>query len=340
MRNDEIGETRALVASLRNVVDGSPPALQTVVDALPKLLHAEKVAAFGLSLEPSGASLTFAYGSRCLLERGTAKLASVIRERPRDFAAFDTANPAPAQRNVAVMRRDIAAWTAVDALPVAREVFPSYGLSGLDFVRALVCDGSDLLAWVGAFRREPFSERERQVLGQILPALQSRLTIERQLQGAQVATAALVAALEAIGSPAFVVRAPANIVHTNHAGRLLFDRDRGALAEELRAAVGGDESGYVVAGLASVGAPGHFLALRRPPPGNSAPRAAAAAVRWALTPRQRDVLALIASGECNKTIAAKLGCAERTVELHVSACLEKARCEQRAELVAKVWSGA
>ncbi|MCA1828795.1 MAG: LuxR C-terminal-related transcriptional regulator, partial [Myxococcales bacterium] len=41
----------------------------------------------------------------------------------------------------------------------------------------------------------------------------------------------------------------------------------------------------------------------------------------------------------NRRVAASLGCSESTVELHVTALLEKAGCESRAQLVARVWGG-
>ena len=340
MRTDEMDVARGLIESLVNLAEGGGSALQIVTDPLPRLLRADKVAAFGVSLDAEPATLAFAYGSPCLVEKGTGRLATLIREHPRDFGAFDTASPPPAQRNVAVTRSEISAWASVSGLPAAREVFPAYGLEGLDFIRALVCDGAELLAWVGAFRREPFSDRERQLLGHILPALRGRLLVERQLGLTRVAIAALAAALDVMGAPAFVVRPPTNVVHANYAGRILRDRDARALEEELRAALAGDGSKYHVSSLTSRGAPDHFIVLQRAPRETAAERAAAAAAHWALTPRQREVLAHVIAGECDKTIAAKLGCAERTVELHVSACLERARCHQRAELVARAWSGA
>jgi hypothetical protein len=99
------------------------------VRPLERLVGSDKVAAFGVSLEPGNATLSFATASRALLEAGTDAFASVIQARPRDFAAFDTACPEPRQRNVVVLRREIAAWARVDALPVARDAFPAYGLS-------------------------------------------------------------------------------------------------------------------------------------------------------------------------------------------------------------------
>ena len=58
---------------------------------------------------------------------------------------------------------------------------------------------------------------------------------------------------------------------------------------------------------------------------------------WRLTPRQSQVLAHLVQGAPNKDIATKLGCAMRTVEVHVAAILRKARAESRAQLVALFW---
>jgi DNA-binding NarL/FixJ family response regulator len=40
-------------------------------------------------------------------------------------------------------------------------------------------------------------------------------------------------------------------------------------------------------------------------------------------------------GETNKAISARLGCAERTVEVHVTHVLGKAQVESRSALIAK-----
>jgi DNA-binding CsgD family transcriptional regulator len=66
---------------------------------------------------------------------------------------------------------------------------------------------------------------------------------------------------------------------------------------------------------------------------------ALAAVRWALTGRQAQVLALLADGLPTRQIAAALGISERTVEMHVTATFDKAGAESRGELLAAVWRG-
>jgi DNA-binding CsgD family transcriptional regulator len=67
-------------------------------------------------------------------------------------------------------------------------------------------------------------------------------------------------------------------------------------------------------------------------------RILAAAGAWKLTPRQVDVLRLAVTGDANKSIAAKLGCAEVTVECHMTALFRKAQAENRAQLVSRFWT--
>lgn len=55
----------------------------------------------------------------------------------------------------------------------------------------------------------------------------------------------------------------------------------------------------------------------------------------AITPREREVLALIAAGRANKEIAASLGVSEDTVKRHVSNILEKLNVNDRAQATAE-----
>jgi DNA-binding CsgD family transcriptional regulator len=89
-------------------------------------------------------------------------------------------------------------------------------------------------------------------------------------------------------------------------------------------------------------------ALRGRPDGNSRPASSAPgaptangdvrdwAERLGLSPRQREVFALLVEGRANKDIAAVLRCSERNIEFHVGRILRAARVSSRAELLVKV----
>ena len=58
---------------------------------------------------------------------------------------------------------------------------------------------------------------------------------------------------------------------------------------------------------------------------------------WGLSPRQRLVMAELVVGKRNKEIALALGCAEVTVEYHLSAIRRKTGLGGRAALISRFW---
>lgn len=62
--------------------------------------------------------------------------------------------------------------------------------------------------------------------------------------------------------------------------------------------------------------------------------AALAAPPEPLTPREREILALLAAGDSNKTIAARLSISVHTVKFHISSILSKLDVGSRTEAVA------
>jgi DNA-binding NarL/FixJ family response regulator len=54
-----------------------------------------------------------------------------------------------------------------------------------------------------------------------------------------------------------------------------------------------------------------------------------------LTPRETEVLPLVAEGLANKEIAAELGISENTVKFHLRNILEKLHAESRTEVAAR-----
>lgn len=68
-------------------------------------------------------------------------------------------------------------------------------------------------------------------------------------------------------------------------------------------------------------------------PADSADRVVRTAAEWRLTPRQSEVLRCVIRGCTNKEIAAMVGCAEATVEVHMTALFRKSGASTRAGLV-------
>lgn len=64
-------------------------------------------------------------------------------------------------------------------------------------------------------------------------------------------------------------------------------------------------------------------------------RLAALRLGPAITPREREILTLIAGGRANKEIAAQLGVSEDTIKRHVSHILEKLNVNDRAQATAE-----
>jgi len=122
------------------------------------------------------------------------------------------------------------------------------------------------------------------------------------------------------------------------ADRVDADLARRALASGARAVLPLDagEATIIVAVQAAaaglVTLPGELAsALLGPVAVEAAAPAAPAIPRVPLTPREREVLALLAQGLANKQIAPRLGITEHTVKAHVAAIYEKVGAGNRAE---------
>ena len=97
-----------------------------------------------------------------------------------------------------------------------------------------------------------------------------------------------------------------------------------ALADRLASLLGG------VAGL-RLAAPGEAATVALV---SHDPRAVAEPVDIDLTPRERDVLLLMAEGASNKTIARRLGISVHTAKFHVGSLLDKLDATGRTDAVA------
>lgn len=156
----------------------------------------------------------------------------------------------------------------------------------------------------------------------------------------EAALSALDMALGAIEVPAIVVDLGGTVLHANRNARALLARDRRGVAQSLVQAIAGGPAvlAWSLTPLRGRERRHGFLAILRAP-ARKAPVAgshAAAVQRWHLTPRQAEVLDLVACGFTNALIADELGIGEGTVEFHVTAIFDKAGVESRAMLIARV----
>jgi len=152
--------------------------------------------------------------------------------------------------------------------------------------------------------------------------------------------AALQVALDALAGAACVVSASGQVLYANRAARAELDDVDGELAADLQRALSRGGSDRIELFELRCANADCYLALRRA--GVQQPDRAVqrAAQRWGLTSKQARVLRLLAEGHPNKIIAARLACAENTVEYHVSRLLAKAALESRSELIAELWRSA
>jgi DNA-binding CsgD family transcriptional regulator len=325
---------RGLVAELDVLREGDGECLPLVMAELRELLGLDLTLSYRVVPANDGWDLDF------LRLEGPIETDEFVRaylkalEQASFVGAYDPVRPPSGQRNRVVRPRELiddGDWVSSAAGLASEEL----GLVDFDELRVLICDGGSMLAWVGGFRREPFTKRDRAVLRAIVPALRRRLVLERRLHTAELSHEALCVALDAVDGAAFVIRSNGQVVFSNGAGRAMLERDD--VRDELRDALEG-RPGYRVVPIQVPGVVDHYLVVVEP--AGNVPFERAVELRgreWALTPRQVDVLRLVVRGASNRTAAAELGISPRTVELHVAAVLEKARVSSRAQLVAEFW---
>jgi DNA-binding CsgD family transcriptional regulator len=345
------------------------------VDVLPALmerlregLRAERTVTYGVELAPDRYAASFCHGSGFPQPGGELLgiLNGFLNQQPDPWGYFDPARPAPAQRNRALHFRPHAetetqetplydrgagagAWRRLgigpSELAQVRErvtegavtLYRQLKMEHMFQLRALVCEGSTLLAWVGALRSEPFTPREQRLLQELVPSLQRRLELEKRLREAGLLGSALEAALEALGQPAYVLSSKGRVVYANSSGRARADSASRHLMEAVQRHAQGEPPppGTSITMLQVRGSSPHYLVVDRSSEARTSSRVHVLAPRWGLTGREAEVLELIVQGTSNKSIAAQLGCAERTVEVHVTHVLSKAQVESRSALIAK-----
>lgn len=330
---------RALASIERGVrslpLDASAPGL--ALDEFHELFATSLWAAHRMGQAPDGSGLVPAFFEHRGWNDVDLRRYREALARPAGPTAllYDPDRPDETQRNRVFVLRELYRTIGAEAADRTHRLLRSVGLDTQDQLRVVVCDGPLLLGWIGGFRDTPFTVREKRGLERLVPALRAALLWRRRLDEAGLMRAGLVASMEAIGCPAFLVSKTGSLAHANTLGSEMAAEQARGLAAGLHEAVVANRAESIA--VRAPGLPEHELVLLRDESSRSRQSVARAAEAWSLTRRQSEVLALVASGESNKGVAAKLGCAEVTVEFHVTALLRKAGAATRAELTARVW---
>jgi DNA-binding NarL/FixJ family response regulator len=269
-------------------------------------------------------------------------LTQVIRSAPpgMSFARVERED----QNQVASLRGRLGdeVWSQT---PVNRAVLPALGLDlGYHDLRVLLAERGVLLAWMGAYAPEAFTDRARLMFQAMVPEIRRAAVTERTLGKAALDHAALLAALEAIPTSAYLTDGSARVAYANELGRRAIEalgRDKQIqLAQWVQKARNQlDCPEATVTPLCVSGLRTHYLLVERAAAPQLALKASEAATRWALTPRQGEILSLVLQGDSNKTIATTLDLGLRTVEHHVSGLMNKADVPSRAALIRAVLDG-
>jgi DNA-binding CsgD family transcriptional regulator len=329
-------------AELRTVRIGQASVVNEVLSEVRNLLHTEIVSIYAVGETVEGWGLTRWEQSGGDLTSG-ALLERAIRQSSTPMFYYDAVRPPADQRNRVV---EATSWVdrhvpgTWESSRMCQEVLRPIGLHQHKQVRALICDGPALVGWFGVVQTAPATRRQVRLQHTLIPALRQRLIFERDLAAATRTADAFRAALEHLGAPAFILGAHGTIHETNVAGRALLTEDRAEITGALEDALAGRANAREIAlvPLLERGVATHFLAIVRHDPveGRIGSCVQHCVARWSLTPRQAEVLALVARGLANATIAATMRVGERSVELHMTAIFDRAGVDSRAALVATI----
>ena len=347
----ELKRDLALVGvSSRGPLDGILPRMAEV-------LETETVVAYRARADHDAWALDFATTHGLPTTASFADdLGATLRTLDR-FGFYNPAHVEPGQQNLAIALPSARLATTstlprmFDALALPpdeterrlkgvhlfEEFFARWGVDDYSQLRALICDGPVLLAWVGGMRSAPFDARATRVLRALVPALRARLQVEARLGRLGGAVDPLSrAVLEHVAGAGFVVDARGSVVLANAAARaMLLRAPRDTVAMLHPSARRRPDVNITSVDLATQGVGPLRLVIVQEEALRAEHAARAVAGRHGLTPRETEVLTQLARGASNLRIAHTLGCAERTVEVHVARVLVKLDCATRAEAIAR-----
>ena len=153
--------------------------------------------------------------------------------------------------------------------------------------------------------------------------------------------AAFEAVLDNLRAPALVLSRSGEVVLMSRAARAMGESELERMLRPLagRTSQAPADREWELRAIENEGRVSGFIAVLRSRPRTQVHRGlhAKAKRRWKLTPRQEQVLGLIARGHTNALVAETLGIAESTVEFHLTAVFDKAGVCNRATLLAELF---
>jgi DNA-binding CsgD family transcriptional regulator len=333
---------RDLGAALSTMPIDAPPALQIHIADIRSVLEVDIAMTYGVLDAGDRLDLRFLHGSASPTV-DFARIQEAFGRWLRDFpgktgwAAYNPVRPELEQRNRVF-------WPARDGRsdilrPVARALYPRFGVATFDQMRALICDDSTLHAWVGVFQPGAIAPWQHTALRSLVKPLRKRLIIERRLENYDRTKSALDVLLESTGNAVFILSEGGAVEPGNGLARAALRADRNGTLEALRAARRGrSEAGsYIITPLVTRGAEGSYLAIARTPGARlHRAKSAAAKGRFRLTERQTEVLVMLLQGATSKEIGGALGITQSTVEKHLAALFKRAGVGNRSALLAHV----
>jgi DNA-binding CsgD family transcriptional regulator len=355
----DLADVKQLTKLLRAPAPTSP--WPEFVEALRRMVEAERAMLYSVRL--SGTGYVVEDGHWAGFSRSSKEMnelcARLLGGVSRPWALFDPSLPQEEQRNRVFVLPPPRQWGDPQTMEQLRQLgyeesdwknlvvrmeslnadaLVKIEVADMSSCRALVCDGEELLAWVGVLRREPFGERERLLLRALLPVIRERLLSERLTKSAKVHAALARTLIESVGEPCFFVHADGTVELANEQGWAMARADPALLAEIRRVPQAPRSKRFITQSIADAGVTPLYLVRLSGQDGGDK-RLATFTQLWRLSDREAMVLSRAANGLSNKEIATALGCQVRTVEFHMTKVFAKAGVEGRSALIARFWSG-
>jgi DNA-binding CsgD family transcriptional regulator len=318
---------------------GNDAQLIAVLEELRTGLRADNVVAYRPEIYDAGWDLELAcWVGRDAAERERAHRLFVQRSDPDEptFAAYDPFSVQSVQQNRALDTRRLFALET-GAKSRHDKLYAALKSQQTQQVRVLICEGPRLLAWLGALREEPFREDEVELLQRSVEPLRRHFSVQRQLARRGMQRGLLESLLDALDQPAVFFSARGVVEFENLRARELLAQPGGReLFGSLRRAVVARRAhpAFTLAPLR--GFPGYTLALYTRHHKLLTGALEKARTLWQLTARQTSFLEHLAHGLSNKEIAARVGCAEVTVEKQLTHMYRTSGARSRTELLARL----